>query len=129
ESAPLERTVLILSDLPGVAVRPVVRPGEQVGTGDLDMRVSRTEPFAGALSLDNHGNRYSGSHRLTAQGAWNSPFTLGDRLTAAVMATDEELYFGSIGYSLPLGTSGLRGEVSYAQSAYDLGEEFEALGA
>lgn len=129
ESAPLERTVLILSDLPGVAVRPVVRPGEQVGTGDLDMRVSRTEAFDGAISLDNYGNRYSGAHRLTAQGAWNSPFMLGDQLTAAVMATDEELYFGSIGYSLPLGTSGLRGDISYAQSAYDLGEQFEKLGA
>jgi len=128
-SGPLERTVLILSDLPGVAVRPVVRPGEQVGTGDLDVRVTRTEPFAGAVSLDNYGNRYSGSYRLTAQGVWNSPFMLGDQLSAALMATDEELYFGSVGYALPLGTSGLRGDIGIAQSAYDLGEEFAALGA
>src|SRR5690606_22129734 len=73
--------------------------------------------------------RYSGRHRLTVQGDWNSPLMLGDRLSVAVMATDEELYFGSLGYSLPLGTSGLRGNLGYAESAYDLGEEFAALGA
>nr|PZN01036.1 MAG: hypothetical protein DIU74_10670 [Pseudomonadota bacterium] len=45
------------------------------------------------------------------------------------MGTDEELYFGSGGYAVPLGTSGLRGDIGIAQSAYDLGEEFAALGA
>lgn len=129
ESASLERAILILSDLPGVAVRPVIRPGEAVGTGDLDARTSRTQAVEGGVSLDNHGNRYSGTNRLTVQGKWNSPFLFGDQLTAAVMATDKDLYFGSIGYSLPLGTSGLRGDVGYAQSSYELGEEFAALGA
>lgn len=125
----LERAVLVLSDLPGIDVRPVIRPGELVGTGDLEAQVSKTEVFSGEATLDNHGNRYSGRHRHTVQGEWNSPLMLGDRLSAAVMATDEELYFGSLGYSLPLGTSGLRGNVGYAQSAYDLGKEFAALGA
>ncbi|WP_325918400.1 ShlB/FhaC/HecB family hemolysin secretion/activation protein [Pseudomonas frederiksbergensis] len=125
----LERSILVLSDLPGVAVRPVIRPGDELGTGDLNAQVSKTKAFEGKATLDNHGNRYSGRNRLTVQGDWNSPMMLGDKLSAAVMATDEELYFGSLGYSMPLGTSGLRGNVGYAQSAYDLGEEFADLGA
>jgi hemolysin activation/secretion protein len=125
----LERSILVLSDLPGVAVRPVIRPGEELGTGDLNAQVSKTEAFEGKATLDNHGNRYSGRNRLTVQGDWNSPMMLGDKLSAAVMATDEELYFGSLGYSMPLGTSGLRGNVGYAQSSYDLGAEFADLGA
>lgn len=125
----LERRILVLSDLPGVDVRPVIRPGEAVGTGDLNAQVIETEAFEGKATLDNHGNRYSGRNRLTVQGDWNSPLMLGDRLSAAVMATDEELYFGSLGYSMPLGTSGLRGNLGYAQSAYDLGAEFADLGA
>src|SRR5690606_34168090 len=88
----LERAMLVLSDLPGVAVRPVIRPGEAVGTGDLAAQVSRTQAFEGKATLDNHGNRYSGRNRLTVQGDWYSPLMLGDRLSAAVMATDEELY-------------------------------------
>ncbi|MCW1246005.1 ShlB/FhaC/HecB family hemolysin secretion/activation protein [Pseudomonas sp. SAICEU22] len=125
----LERSILVLSDLPGVAVRPVIRPGDELGTGDLNAQVSKTKAFEGKATLDNHGNRYSGRNRLTVQGDWNSPMMLGDKLSAAVMATDEELYFGSLGYSMPLGTSGLRGNVGYAQSSYDLGEEFADLGA
>jgi hemolysin activation/secretion protein len=125
----LERSILVLSDLPGVAVRPVIRPGEELGTGDLNAQVSKTKAFEGKATLDNHGNRYSGRNRLTVQGDWNSPMMLGDKLSAAVMATDEELYFGSLGYSMPLGTSGLRGNVGYAQSSYDLGAEFADLGA
>ncbi|HEY9280730.1 MAG TPA: ShlB/FhaC/HecB family hemolysin secretion/activation protein, partial [Eoetvoesiella sp.] len=129
ESAPLERAVLTLSDLPGVAVRPVIRPGEQVGTGDLNVQTTRTKSVEGKVTLDNYGNRYSGRNRLTVQGNWNSPFMLGDQLNVAVMATDEKLYFGSIGYSLPLGTSGLRGDVGFAKSSYELGQEFAVLGA
>ncbi|MFL6532856.1 MAG: ShlB/FhaC/HecB family hemolysin secretion/activation protein [Pseudomonas sp.] len=125
----LERSILVLSDLPGVAVRPVIRPGDELGTGDLNAQVSKTKAFEGKATLDNHGNRYSGRNRLTVQGDWNSPMMLGDKLSAAVMATDEELYFGSLGYSMPLGTSGLRGNVGYAQSSYDLGAEFADLGA
>jgi len=125
----LERTVLIMSDLPGVTVRPVIRPGSEVGTGDLDVQATLSERFKGSVSYDNFGDRYSGRHRLLAQGAVNSPFMLGDQLTLSAMATNEKLYFGSIGYSMPLGTSGLRGDVGFAHSSYELGEGFEALGA
>lgn len=125
----LERSVLILSDQPGVRVRPVVRPGQAVGTGDLAVEVERTRALEGRVSVDNHGNRYSGQHRVTVEGAWNSPFSFGDRLTAAVLATDEALYFGNVAYSRALGTSGLRGDVGIAVSDYSLGAEFAPLQA
>ncbi len=125
----LERSVLVLSDLPGIRVRPVVRPGQAVGTGDLAVEVERTKAVEGRVSVDNHGNRYSGQHRVLVEGAWNNPFSFGDRLNAAVMATDEDLFFGNLAYSRALGTSGLRGDVGYAVSDYSLGGEFSSLQA
>lgn len=125
----LERSVLVLSDLPGIRVRPVVRPGQAVGTGDLAVEVERTKAVEGRVSVDNHGNRYSGQHRVLLEGAWNNPFSFGDRLNAAVMATDEDLFFGNLAYSRALGTSGLRGDVGYAVSDYSLGGEFSSLQA
>jgi len=125
----LERSMLILSDQPGVRVRPVVRPGAAVGTGDLDVEVQAAPALEGRVTLDNHGNRYSGQHRLLAEAAWNSPFTLGDRLSAALMATDEDLFFGQLNYSRPLGVQGWRGDVGYALSDYSLGAEFAPLQA
>jgi hemolysin activation/secretion protein len=127
--APLERTMLVLSDLPGIRVRPVVRPGQTVGTGDLAVEVERTKAFEGRVTVDNHGNRYSGQHRVLLEGAWNNPFSFGDRLNAALMATDEDLFFGNLNYSRALGTSGLRGDIGYAVSDYTLGGEFSSLQA
>ncbi|HLU77627.1 MAG TPA: ShlB/FhaC/HecB family hemolysin secretion/activation protein [Burkholderiales bacterium] len=129
EGKSLERAALILGDQPGVKLTPVVRPGEEVGTGDLEARVSRGPAFEARFSADNHGNRYSGRHRAIAAANWNSPFMLGDQLSASAMLTDESQWFGQLGYALPLGASGLRGQISYAHTYYELGKEFSNLDA
>lgn len=129
DSARLERATLILDDLPGIKIAPIVRPGQEVGTGDLDVRVARTPGFSGEVGVDNHGNRYTGEHRLRANVQWDSPFAFGDQLTARVLYSDEDMWLGNLGYSLPLGTSGLRGNVGYAHTYYELGKDFASLKA
>ncbi len=125
----LERATLILDDQPGIQVTPIIRPGEEVGTGDLDVRVERTPGFSGEVGLDNHGNRYTGEHRLYANVQWDSPFTFGDQVTTRLIYSDENMWLGSLGYSLPLGSSGLRGNIGYAHTYYELGKDFDNLDA
>lgn len=125
----LERTTLLFDDLPGVKVAPIIRPGQEVGTGDLDVRVERTPGFAGEVGIDNHGNRFTGEHRLRANLQLDSPFLLGDQITARLIYSDENLWVGSLGYSLPLGASGLRGNIGYAHTSYELGKNFASLDA
>jgi hemolysin activation/secretion protein len=129
EATSLERTVLVLGDQPGVALAPVIKPGAEVGTGDLEARVAYGERVAGKLSFDNLGNRYTGSIRALAAFSVNSPLMLGDQFKAGGMVTNESLWFGQLAYSLPLGSSGLRGEIGYAHTDYELGKEFESLEA
>lgn len=129
ESAALERAALLLSDLPGVAVAPRVRPGDAVGTGDLVVQVDRAARVAGWVGLDNQGNRYTGEYRATAALQVNSPLTLGDQLSLRALRTDGGLWQGSAGYGLPLGGSGLRAQVAYGHTAYQLGKEFSELDA
>lgn len=129
EAASLERATLILADQPGVKVVPLIRPGQEVGTGDLVVEVDRDRTFKGELGLDNHGNRYTGQTRLKANVQADSPFMLGDQFLGRLLYTDEGLWLGSASYSLPLGTSGLRGNVGYAHTYYELGKDFENLGA
>ncbi|TVT75524.1 MAG: ShlB/FhaC/HecB family hemolysin secretion/activation protein [Denitromonas halophila] len=125
----LERTTLLFDDLPGVKVAPIIRPGQEVGTGDLDVRVERTPGFAGEVGIDNHGNRFTGEHRVRANLQFDSPFLLGDQITARLIYSDENLWLGSLGYSLPLGASGLRGNIGYAHTSYELGKNFASLDA
>ena len=126
-AAALERATLLLDDLPGVDTTPVMRPGSQTGTGDLDVAVSMATPFKGELRLDNHGSRYTGYHRLQFNADINSPFTLGDQIAVRTLLSDEKLLLGSVQYSRPLGGDGLRGQISVAQARYELGREYAAL--
>lgn len=129
ESAPLERVALIMDDQPGVKVSPILRPGQEVGTGDLDVQVERTQRFGGEIGLDNYGNRYTGYNRARLNLNADSPFMFGDQVALNLLYTDEKMWLGNFGYSLPLGSSGLRGQVGYGYTSYLLGKEFAAADA
>ena len=129
ESASLERAALLLSDLPGVTASPIIRPGQQLGTGDLVVQVERGDRVNGSVGLDNQGNRYTGQYRANAALSINSPFMLGDQITLRAQRTSESLNYGDVGYSAPLGSSGLRGRVGYGYTGYELGKEFSDLDA
>ncbi len=123
----LERTALLLGDQPGLQVRPVLQPGAETGTGDLRVAVEEGERITGAVSLDNHGNRYSGEWRTRANLGVNRILTPGDRLRIQGLYSEEDMWLGGVRYALPLGASGLRGHVRYARSEYDLRAPFEGF--
>mgnify|MGYP000692177732 CR=1 FL=1 len=125
----LERSLLILADQPGIQVAPVIRPGQTAGTGDLQVNVSRTRQVGGSVSLDNFGDRYTGRLRGRSELHIDSPFILGDQITLSAIYSEEHLWSGGASYSLPLGTQGLRGNVGYAHTFYQLGKEFANLDA
>ncbi len=129
ESHELERVTLILDDQPGVRSTPVVRPGKEVGTGDLAIGVQRDHRYAGEIGIDNNGTRYTGRTRAHASLDVDSPFTLGDQVSLQGMYTNEQMWFGSASYALPLGATGLRGRVGYSRSYYALADSFAALNA
>ena len=124
EATRLERATLILDDLPGISTAPLIRPGQEVGTGDLVVEVSATPALKGELGLDNHGNRYTGEYRARASLQWDSPFMLGDQINLRGNVSDEAQWLGSLAYSLPLGSSGLRASLSYAHTRYELAKQF-----
>lgn len=125
----LERTSLILDDQPGIKAAPVVRPGQEIGTGDLDVLIERDGKFSGDVGIDTHGNRYTGLTRVKANLRVDSPFLFGDQIVVNSLVSDEGMWLGNLGYSLPLGTSGLRGQVGYAHTYYSLGKNFASLDA
>ncbi|PIT80854.1 hypothetical protein B9Z41_02825 [Limnohabitans sp. JirII-31] len=125
----LERASLILSDLPGIGISPVISPGSKAGTGDLEVQVSRASAVNGSLGLDNYGNRYSGQARTRGNLSINSPFALGDQINLSGLYTQEDMWLGNANYSRPLGGSGLRATLGYATTSYKLGKEFASLSA
>lgn len=62
----LERSLLLLSDLPGVRVKGTLSAGEQRGTTDLLVNAQPGPWASGTLEADNFGGYYTGEYRLGA---------------------------------------------------------------
>jgi hemolysin activation/secretion protein len=124
--ASLERAALILSDQPGFKTTPILSPGKAVGTGDLEVNAELNKRYSGEIGLDNHGNRYMGDSRIHLDLDINSSFFFGDQFKVRGLASDGNMLMDGLNYSLPLGGSGLRGNVGYTHTYYELGEEFSS---
>lgn len=120
----LERTTLLLGDLPGVVIEPVLSPGADHGHGDLMVELKREQSYNVEAGVDNHGGFYSGMTRARLALNVNSPLMLGDQFTAQVLRTNMDLWMGHANYSAPLGASGWRGNVGYTNTRYTLGRDF-----
>ncbi len=125
---PLERRLLLLSDLPGVAVRSTLVPGTDVGTSDLAVDLTPRQRVTGSLEADNSGNPYTGEYRLGASINLNEPLGIGDVLSARFLgSTSGGLDYGRVAYQAQIEEATVG--VSYAIFDYRLGRQFEPLHA
>jgi len=125
---PLERRLLIISDIPAVQVHSTLAPGTEVGTSDLTVGVTPGQHVTGTLEADNWGNPYTGQYRLGASVNFNEPFGFGDVLGARFMAsTSGGMDYGRVFYQAQVldATVG----VAYTVFDYRLGEQFTSLHA
>jgi hemolysin activation/secretion protein len=125
----LERSLLLLQDLPGIEVKSTLRPGASTGTTDLLVDVQRAPLIDGAIDADNYGNRFTGEYRLGGTLNLNNPLGLGDRLTLRAMGSEEDQRYGRVAYQLPLGPWATQVGVAYSDMDYQLGKDFEDLDA
>jgi len=57
----VERTVLLMNDLPGINAQASLEPGSAPGTTRLVINAAEGRLFHGVLSADNYGDRYTGA--------------------------------------------------------------------
>ena len=126
----LERTMLLLSDLPGVSFQSTLEEGEEPGTVDLVIDVSEGRRFLSQVELDNFGLDSSGLYRLGGGVRIANPFGRGDNLDVRALVTSaSHTVFGRISYETPIGGNGTRVGVGFSSLAYSLGAPFNELGA
>ncbi len=126
-NAPLERRLLLLSDIPGVTVRSTLLPGTVAGTSNLNVDVAQGRRISGSIEADNAGNRYTGAYRLGGGVNLNNATGLGDMISLRVLASTDGLAYGRASWQVAV--DALTIGVAYAHFRYDLGKEFESLGA
>jgi len=125
----LDRALLLADDLPGVAVSGALRAGKGEGETDLVLKLVDEALLIGNASLDNTGARSTGQERLAANLNLNSPFGIGDQVSANLILSRGSDYV-RLGYSVPIGAQGWRVGANASRLAYELvGSDFSALQA
>jgi hemolysin activation/secretion protein len=123
----LERALLLINDQPGVSAQSALERGTEPGTSRLLIHAKQDALVDGGVSMDNYGNRSTGTARANAQINVNDPLGIGDQLSIGLSkSTGSDVVGGS--YSLPLTASGLRLNASASYLRYEVDqEEFRSL--
>ena len=124
----IDRALLLLDDLPGVAVTGSLVEGQRAGETDLALTVTDEGLLSGNASLDNNGSRSTGADRMSVNLSLNSPTGWGDQFTTNLLKTQGSQY-GRAAYSLPVGYDGWRVGLHRSYLSYELIGDFEKLAA
>lgn len=130
ELSRLERTALILNEIPGVDAALALKPGTQSGMTRIYADITPGQTAMGYIGIDNQGNDYSGHNRLLAGGAANNLTGWGDQLrTDFILSSSADVFNGMLDYNFPINTYGTRAALNYSYLDYTLNGPFEILDA
>lgn len=128
--ASVERQILLINELAGGRAVLDLQAGEMPGNTDIVLAQTMEAPVTGRLDASNHGSPSTGEKRIGLSMNANSPMSLGDRLSANVMATETgNLTSYNLRYELPVGGDGWHLSAAASLAEYSLGGSFASLNA
>jgi hemolysin activation/secretion protein len=125
----LDRSLLLLSDIPGVVVNSTIRPGTATGTSDLQVDATPAPRYSGLAAIDDFGNRYTGRARATVTFDINSLLHQGDKLDFNALSSGSGMAYGQVAYRYLLNGQGTTLGVSASELHYHLSGSLSDLDA
>ncbi|MCH7315215.1 POTRA domain-containing protein [Acinetobacter sp. ANC 3882] len=124
------KTLLLISDLSGVGqIQANLQAGEQTGQTDLVLDILGQPTWLGRIGVDNSGSSYTGKYRLSSYLESNSLLGYGEKLSAQLLGSNQDLVSGSLNARFPVTGTGLWLGGGYSRTEYELGEQFKQLDA
>jgi hemolysin activation/secretion protein len=127
EQSEMDHVLLLLSDVPKIDVHATIRPGESVGTSDLDVTTLPGPRWNAIASIDDYGNKYTGRVRGGGTATLVDPLDHGDYLSLAVLSSGDDLNYARLSYETTLNGLGTRLGGAYSGLHYKLGDGLESL--
>lgn len=125
----VERIVFLVNDLRGITARFEVKAGRTPGTASLVVTPQAEDRISSRAEIDTAGSRYSGVERASVLSTISSPAGRGDGLVLNLLSSfNRGLVFGLAGYTLPVGSDGLKFGTSLSLVRYELDEKALPLG-
>jgi hemolysin activation/secretion protein len=126
----VERQVLLINELAGGHASLDLQAGEQPGSTDIVLTQQPEPLISGRLDANNEGSPSTGSNRIGLSLNANSPFNLGERISANVLLTNTgNLTSYNLRGELPVGGDGWRLSAAASRATYSLGGDFASLDA
>lgn len=129
----VQRQLLLINDNLDLSARSVFREGSREGEVDLVLQVEDDLPLHLTLDYNNLGARTTGRNRLGAGFEWGDLSGRGDVLNLRFVESgilnpnNKGVNIFSAGYTAPLNNRGTYLDFSYANSAFQVGEELQIL--
>ena len=125
----LERSMLLLNEIPKTVATSTLVPGQATGSSDMVLDVEQSGRFANTtFSADNYGSVYTGANRFGANTTIASPLGWGDQLTLRALTSLGNFNYLRGSWSTPYGGSGLKLGLDLTYNNYKLGGPFEPSG-
>jgi hemolysin activation/secretion protein len=115
----LDRTLLLINDLPGASVQGGLSAGNSDGETQVVLKSNDKPLITGAFNTDNYGALTTGPERYLLDAALNSPTGRGEQYSLGLLATNGVRY-GRVGASFPLGLDGARIGVNSSYMDYSV---------
>ena len=118
----INRSLLLLNDLPQMSARGTMRPGTETGGTIMNIDVEEKFPVWGGLNYDNYGTEAISKHRLGASLGIANLWDIGHWITfqAVTGLPVKNLSYYRASYHAPIGTDGLVLATAYARSDYEV---------
>jgi hemolysin activation/secretion protein len=118
EELELDRTLLMIGDIPGIVVTPNLKRGSVNATSDLLVLISPVAQVNGNISFNNYGNDYTGVNNFNASAAFNNPFNHGDILGVNALSSGQGMDYQSISYDIIIDGHGTHVGSSFSSLNY-----------
>lgn len=125
----LDRSLLLLSDIPGLTTTATLKPGAEVGTSDLQVNAQSSQRIAGSVTVDDSGDRYNGRARIGASVSVLNPLHQGDVLGLNALSSGSGMNYGRVSYDALVDGEGTRVGAGYSGLHYRLSGRLSDLDA
>jgi hemolysin activation/secretion protein len=115
----LNRAILLMNDLNGIAAHARMEPGQAPGSTKVVVDVDEGSLFNGSAWLDNYGSRFTGEVQSNLLFNLNDLSGYGDQLSLKGTYADG-LKIGNLRYNTPLSNNGLKLDISYTVLQYEI---------
>ena len=131
EQSSLDKALLLLADIPGVVVAATLKPGDTMGSSDLDITATSGPGASGNVVLDNAGNRYTGRARVGASVNIIDPLNLkfSNVISLSALTSGAGLNYARVAYESVVNGAGSRLGGAYSVLRYKVGGSLAAVNA